>query len=200
MCQRLTKEFYLYIAVAQVFRKGFISIKGIYLNAEIMGNEVTWLCPFNYPQKLSFEIDYEIMLSFLELYTNLLKFVNFKLFKDIGLSYPPPIENVDEPFFGFSSVDVRNLQDQINNKNNQFDSNIKNELNCDSEELKKILKKEEENKAYKSFFKNCVFYLNRETPKEILGLIISSCGGIYGDDSFNTAFDEVSILLLIFID
>ena len=89
-----------------------------------MGNEVTWLSPFNYPQKLSFEIDYEIMLSFLELYTSLMKFVNFKLFKDIGLTYPPPIENVDEPFFGFSSLDIKGLQDQINSKS---DSNVTNQ-------------------------------------------------------------------------
>ena len=54
-----------------------------------MGNEIVWLNPFNYPQKLSFEVDYSIMLSFLELYTSLLKFVNFKLYKDIGLDYPP---------------------------------------------------------------------------------------------------------------
>jgi len=32
-----------------------------------------------------------------------LKFVNFKLFKDIGLEYPPPTENVDIPFYGFNS-------------------------------------------------------------------------------------------------
>jgi len=92
-----------------------------------MGNEITWLCPFNYPQKLSFEIDYEIMLSFLELYTNLMKFINFKLFKDIGIAYPPPIENIDEPFFGFSSLDIRSLQEQINNKSHS-DSNVFNKF------------------------------------------------------------------------
>ena len=57
-----------------------------------MGNEIVWLNPFNYPQKLTFEVDYSIMLSFLELYTSLLKFVNYKLFKDVGLDYPPRLE------------------------------------------------------------------------------------------------------------
>lgn len=122
LCQRLSREFYLYTAVSQVFRKGFISIKGIYLNIEIMGNEITWLAPFNYPQKLSFDIDYEIMLSFLELYTGLVKFVNFKLYKDIGLNYPPPLENSEEVFFGFNSLDIKNLQDQLNKKNNSSSS------------------------------------------------------------------------------
>jgi len=124
MCQRLMKEFYLYCSVTQNFRKGFISIKGMYLNIEVLGTEVTWLSPFNYPQKLSFEVDYEIMLSFLELYTNLLKFVNFKLFKDIGLNYPPPLENADEPFFGFNSTDIKSLQDQINIKHQQDTENV----------------------------------------------------------------------------
>lgn len=181
----------MYVSVAQIFRKGFISIKGIYLNVELSGNDITWLVPFSYPQKLTFEIDYEIMLSFLELYTNLMKFVNYKLFKDIGLSYPPPLENVDEPFFGFNSSQIQSLQEQVSSKKGKDHENINSELNLDSEELKMILKKEEDNKFYKSFFKKCVFYLGRETPKETLGLIITSCGGLYGDDSVNTAFEEV---------
>jgi hypothetical protein len=63
------------------------------------------------------------MLSFLELYTNLLKFVNYKLYKDIGLNYPPPLESVDEPFFGFNALDIQGLQNQINNKTDQ-DTNV----------------------------------------------------------------------------
>jgi len=106
-CTKLTKEFYLYCAITQNFKKGFISVKGLYLNVELIGNDVTWLYPFNLPQKMSFEIDYEIMLNFLELYTNLMKFVNLKLFKDIGLEYPPPIENLENSFFGFNSMNIR---------------------------------------------------------------------------------------------
>ncbi len=116
LCQRLIKEFYLYCAITQNFKKGFISIKGMYLNVEIMGQEITWLAPFNYPQKLTFEVDYDIMSNFLELYTNLMKFVNLKLFKDVGLEYPPPVENMDMNFFGFNSMDIRLLQDNINGK------------------------------------------------------------------------------------
>lgn len=39
------------------------------------------------------------------------------------------------------------------------------------------------------------FYLSRETPREVLGLIISSCGGVFGDDSFNSAYNEVICLI-----
>ena len=44
------REFYLYISIAQNFKKGFISIKGIYLNIEILGQPKTWFSPFNHPQ------------------------------------------------------------------------------------------------------------------------------------------------------
>ena len=129
LCQRLTKEFYLYCAITQNFKKGFISIKGIYLNVELMGSEVTWLCPFNSPQKVTFEVDYEIMLSFLELYTNLMKFVNLKLFKDIGMEYPPPLENLGANFFGFNSVDIRNIQENITNRSSKDKTNVRNNFN-----------------------------------------------------------------------
>lgn len=188
-CQRLTKEFYLYCSVAQNLKKSFISIKGIYLNVEIMGNEVTWLSPFNYPQKLSFEIDYDIMLSFLELYTNLMKFVNLKLFKDMGLEYPPPAENSDLTFFGFNSTDINNIQENVHKKKEKTD--IHEEVNLDSDEIKKILQREEESKTLKNLFKNCVFYISREVPNEIFAFAISSCGGLYGDESENTAFQMV---------
>lgn len=124
MCQRLSKEFYLYCAIAQNFKKGFISIKGIYINIEIMGTEVTWLTPFNYSQKLTYEVDYSIMLDFLELYTSLLRFVNLKLFKDIGLEYPPPTENIDLPFFGFSSFDIRSIQQGLSSKAGAEKTNV----------------------------------------------------------------------------
>ena len=187
MSQKLLREFYLYISIAQNFKKGFISIKGIYLNIEILGQPITWLAPFNHPQKLTYEIDYEIMMDFLELYTTLMKFVNFKLYKDIGLNYPPPEENIDIPFFGFNSLNIKQFQEKINLKDN---INTKEEINIQSEEWKKISKKEEENKKLKNLFKNYIFYIGREIPREIFEMVISSCGGLYGDDSDNSPFNE----------
>ncbi len=184
LCQRLIREFYLYCSIAQNFKKGFISIKGVYLNVEIMGQDITWLSPINQPQKLSFEIDYEIMLNFLELYTTLMSQVNLKLFKDIGMEYPPPEENVDLPFFGLNSVQVKGLQDNITKR----DKPTNDEL-LDSEEMKRILQKDNENKTLKTLFKDCVFYISREVPVEIFGLIIQSGGGLYGDES---EFSEIN--------
>ena len=90
-----------------------------------MNNEITWLVPFNYPQKLTFNIDYEIMLNFLELYTNLMKFVNLKLYKDIGVEYPPPLENIELPFFGFNSIGIKGLQDNFSTRSSKDKLNVR---------------------------------------------------------------------------
>jgi pescadillo protein len=125
ICQRLSREFNLYCAIAQNFKKGFISIKGIYLNVEIMNTDITWLTPLNQPQKLTFEIDYDIMLNFLELYTNLMKHINLKLFKDIGLEYPPQLENVELPFFGYNALEIHSLQEQVSKGKDKSNVNYK---------------------------------------------------------------------------
>ena len=39
-----------------------------------------------------------------------MQFVNFKLFKDLGLEYPLPQENADTPFFGFNSLSYEMTQ------------------------------------------------------------------------------------------
>ena len=194
MSKRLLREFYLYTSINKNIKKGFISIKGIYLTCEINGEEITWLNPFSHPQKITYEIDYEIMNDFLELYISLMQFVNFKLFKDIGLDYPPPEENFDIPFFGFNSLNIKQLQEKALEKNLGIEDNIKdnneNEINISSKEWNKISKITEEDKKLKNLFKNLIFYISREVPLEIFATVISSCGGLYGDSTENSAFNE----------
>ena len=194
MSKRLLREFYLYTSINKNIKKGFISIKGIYLTCEINGEEITWLNPFSHPQKITYEIDYEIMNDFLELYISLMQFVNFKLFKDIGLDYPPPEENFDIPFFGFNSLNIKQLQEKALEKNLGTEDNIKdnneNEINISSKEWNKISKITEEDKKLKNLFKNLIFYISREVPLEIFATVISSCGGLYGDSTENSAFNE----------
>ena len=42
----------------------------------------------------------------------------------------------------------------------------------------------------KNLFKNIIFFISREVPLEIFATVISSCGGIYGDSTENSAFNE----------
>ncbi len=78
----------LYSTISQAFTKTFFSIKGIYYRVEIMGTAITWIQPYKFNQRLPFDIDYKVMGTFLEFYQSLLKFVNYKLFSDIGVQYP----------------------------------------------------------------------------------------------------------------
>jgi hypothetical protein len=58
---------------------------------------------------------------------------------------------------------------------------------------------EKENKTLKNLFKNCVFFISREVPRDIFALAILSCGGIYGDDSENSPFERVNLKLLTYL-
>jgi len=53
-------------------------------------------------QRLPFDIDYKVIGTFTEFYIALLRFVNFKLYKDIGIKYPPQRDafaNESDPLF-----------------------------------------------------------------------------------------------------
>ena len=94
-CVRLAREFQYYVQESQSIRKTFISIKGIYYQAEILGQRITWIVPHEFPQKLPQEVDFRIMLTFLEFYEVLMVFVNYRLFTSLGLVYPPRLKADD---------------------------------------------------------------------------------------------------------
>ncbi|KAI0321716.1 Pescadillo N-terminus-domain-containing protein [Amylostereum chailletii] len=91
-CSRLAAEWQLYVMHTHSLRKVFLSIKGIYYQAEVMDQVVTWLVPYQFTQNIPTDVDVRVMLTFLELYQTLLGFVFFKLYTDAGLVYPPPLD------------------------------------------------------------------------------------------------------------
>ena len=52
-CQRLLAEFQNYIIQSGSLKKSFLSIKGIYYQAEIRGQSVTWIAPYQFSQAVS---------------------------------------------------------------------------------------------------------------------------------------------------
>lgn len=42
------------------------------------------------------DVDFRVMLTFLEFYQTLVGFVNFKLFNDVNLAYPPKLDAIKE--------------------------------------------------------------------------------------------------------
>ncbi|KAK6159546.1 hypothetical protein DH2020_006860 [Rehmannia glutinosa] len=90
-CRRLSHEWQAYISRTHKLRKAFISVKGIYYQAEVEGQKITWLTPHALQQVLP-EVDYRILLTFLEFYETLLAFVNYKLYHSINVNYPPILD------------------------------------------------------------------------------------------------------------
>ena len=96
LCQRLCLEFQHYLITTNSLRKSFLSIKGIYYQATIQGQDILWLVPYKFVQKITGEVDFRIMGTFVEFYTTLLGFVNFRLYTSIGLVYPPKFNKASD--------------------------------------------------------------------------------------------------------
>ncbi|GKF35781.1 pescadillo [Tanacetum coccineum] len=67
-CRGLSLEWQAYISRTHKLRKAFISVKGIYYQAQVDGQKVTWLTPHALHQVMPQDVDYKIMLTFLEFY------------------------------------------------------------------------------------------------------------------------------------
>ncbi|KAJ9084149.1 mRNA-binding ribosome synthesis protein nop7 [Entomophthora muscae] len=91
-CQQLSREFLHFVIHSRALRKVFLSIKGIYYQAEARGQIITWLVPYQFCQKAPRMVDFKVMSTFLEFYRVLLGFVNFRLFSDLNLQYPPALD------------------------------------------------------------------------------------------------------------
>lgn len=123
LCQRLCLEFQHYLITTNSLRKSFLSIKGIYYQATVQGQDILWLVPYKFVQRVTGDVDFRIMGTFVEFYTTLLGFVNFRLYNSIGLIYPPKFNmNSDEQggeLGAFTlegiSIDPPNEQESVTN-------------------------------------------------------------------------------------
>jgi len=150
-CQRLTLELQHYIIKTHALRKVFISIKGVYYQAEIFGETITWITPFKFTQKVIRTVDYKVMLSFLEFYEVMLSFVNFKLYHSLGLTYPPVYDPVK-----FSNGEYLSSITSISNSPN--DQSIVEQL---KKEIEKEVKKTKDFKLKKRANKENVKSLSK---------------------------------------
>lgn len=95
-CERLCLEFQHYLIVSNSLRKSFLSIKGIYYQATIQGQDILWLVPYRFNQRVTGDVDFRIMGTFVEFYQTLLGFVNFRLYTSAGLVYPPKFDKMSD--------------------------------------------------------------------------------------------------------
>jgi len=152
-CERLQKELLGYVMRKRCLKKIFLSIKGIYYQAEIMGQKITWIVPYKFKQTVPIDVDMRVMLTFLEFYEVLLHFTNYKLYHSEGLAYPPDVDrvwqNTGEPLA----------------------------LAGEEEEKDSYMDVPETGDEGKPLLADCFFYLSREVPVESLFFVIKSFGG-----------------------
>ncbi|KAG5675005.1 hypothetical protein PVAND_004945 [Polypedilum vanderplanki] len=207
LCRRLTVEFMHYVIASRSLRKVFVSIKGYYFQAEIKGELVTWIVPHYYPYQpqSKSEVDFRIMANFVEFYTVMCGFVNFRLYHSLNLLYPPQFNisldseesQVDENTFvseriAALNVDIKKITDEEIEEPEDMDLQlISNE--GDSEKIRKMHEREQALKRQKTLFQGLKFFINREVPREPLVFIIRSFGGKVSWDKtcfVGATFDE----------
>ena len=109
----LALEVQSYVTKTHSLRKVFISVKGIYYQASIYGQEVTWLTPHALSQTLPEDVDYRVMLTFLEFYVAMMGFVNYKLYYDRSFRYPPLLDTRLEDAAGGIVAVIHDLADKV---------------------------------------------------------------------------------------
>ncbi|CAG8446475.1 4556_t:CDS:2 [Funneliformis caledonium] len=142
-CQRLCAEFQHYIIKTKSLRKVFLSIKGIYYQAEVKGQIINWLAPYQFSQQVPDDVDFRVMLTFLEFYQTLLGFVNFKLYSDVNLVYPPKLDtSKDEGAAGLGALIIETTNSLATLSTSSHNNEDINNNNTIKEEMVRKLESE----------------------------------------------------------
>lgn len=110
---KLANQWLAYVAKQRLISKVFVSIKGVYYEAQVKGQDVRWLVPFKFPANIPSDVDFRIMSTFLEFYSTMVHFVLYKLYSDADLVYPPPIDADKLKGIGGLSAYVLQTKDQM---------------------------------------------------------------------------------------
>ncbi|KAJ0180651.1 hypothetical protein K1T71_004055 [Dendrolimus kikuchii] len=209
LCRRLTVEFMHAVITAKALRKVFVSVKGYYYQVEFEGQTITWIAPhhFSFQPQSKDEVDFKIMSTFVEFYTMMLGFVNFKLYHSLNLVYPPKLtaafnsetdkELIDEHAYVSERIAAMNMSLARITGANEVEElpeiDIFHTEDEDPQKLEEAKLEAEKVKKLKTMFKGLKFFLNREVPREPLVFIIRCFGGevSWDKDHFvGATFDE----------
>ena len=151
-----------------------------------MGQNVTWVAPYQFNQRLPFDIDYKIIGTFMEFYLSLLRFVNYKLYKDLEMDYPP--SNIigvsaavtDEQEF-LDCAQIQKYQEFAQKKFNAQYSESVEQIGVSDEfkhtpEMIELTKKQEQLRRQRKLFGKLNILFNRETPVYCLHFLALSFG------------------------
>eukprot|EP00795_Rhopilema_esculentum_P015350 gene15350-6582_t len=182
----------LFAMLPQTYKiKVFISIKGIYYQVEIQGQPVTWIVPHQYTYEPPSDVDFRVMLTFLEFYTTLLGFINFHLYHSMNIHYPPKlvvnpnlaedtgfcddVEMEDEKLAALTNTLATLAQDHEDEATiDEFTSEAGSK---EAEQEQAFRKEREELEAFNNLFSDQKIFISREVPREPLTFIVRSFGG-----------------------
>jgi pescadillo protein len=180
---------------ARALRKVFISIKGYYYQAEVMGQAITWVVPHDFVIEKVPDVDYRVMRTFTEFYVTLMGFINFKLFSSLNLSYPPQVassltHDQQELLAGYDDQDLVNeyvaalnrplVKSIMENNDPEAKTDDFEELGLtgDDAEVKSCVGMTfAQTMKLQKLFEGLKFFINREVPRESLVFVIRSFGG-----------------------
>ncbi|XP_007952113.1 pescadillo homolog [Orycteropus afer afer] len=193
LCRRLTVEFMHYVITARALRRVFLSIKGIYYQAEVLGQPIVWITPYTFSHDHPTDVDYRVMATFTEFYTTLLGFVNFRLYQSLNLHYPPKLEGQThaeltasedayaldsessvEKLAALSASLARVVVPAMEEEAEMDEFPVDGEVAAREEDHRKELEAQEK---HRKLFEGLKFFLNREVPREALAFVIRSFGG-----------------------
>uniref|UniRef100_W5K0Y2 Pescadillo homolog n=1 Tax=Astyanax mexicanus TaxID=7994 RepID=W5K0Y2_ASTMX len=181
LCRRLSVEWMNYIVTSRSLKKVFLSIKGIYYQAEVLGQTITWLVPYQFAHDHPTDVDYRVMATFTEFYTTLLGFVNFRLYQTLNLLYPPKVRDTHTLSAPGSELTNAYLLQSLA-LFHWFLCLILSFSHlhpCSQEDMEKMearVKAQHEQDKQKKLFEGLKFFLNREVPRESLAFILRCFG------------------------
>jgi len=169
---RLVREFNNYVVQAHALKKVFVSVKGYYFQAEVQNQKITWIVPHKFNQHKPKDVDFKVMMTFMDFYEVMAKFVNFKLYHDLGLVYPPAI-NLDREVAGLGLGSIVNRKVETAEEKQEMEEVIN-----DAEEFARAAGQDFSAQAAsnKPVFSGLKFFLGRETPQEVMEFVLASCG------------------------
>lgn len=193
LCQRLTMEFLHVVIAARALRKVFVSIKGYYFQIELRGETITMIVPhhFSFQPQTRSEVDFKVMSHFVEFYCVMLGFVNYRLYHQLNLYYPPKLTQlsgddiektlVDEQAYYSERIASLNVDlarsggsDPVEEEEQQLDQFA---MSDNPEQMEKMRKEIERTRKLKTLFKGVKVYINREVPREPIVICIRALGG-----------------------
>lgn len=205
MCRRLTMEFLHVVIAARALRKVFVSIKGYYFQAELRGETVTWIIPhqFSFNPESCVEVDFKTMSFFVEFYCVMLGFINFRLYNQLNLYYPPRLSEAtpdeiekslaDEAVYNAERVASLNVDLVYSAGKPEDEEQELDDFGEDPEQRDKIQKDLERRKKVKTLFEGVKIFVNREVPREPIVFCIRALGGTVSWDKrlfVGATFDE----------